>query len=352
MIKPRIRQDLANLKPYKVPIVKARVELDKNENPWNLPAEIISEVQEALQNFKFNRYPDIAATELRRTIASYYGLDKDNILVGNGSNEVILNLLLAFGGAGRVAITFEPTYTMHTIIARISGTRVELLPLTANFGIDLPGALASISKIKPDIIFVCNPNNPTGNLVDGQVVKELLGSGKLVIVDEAYGEFSKESVLDLLLENPNLAIVKTFSKAFRLASLRVGYLLANTELVEELLRVKLSYNVNAFSQIVANIAFSRRDVLESAIEEIIRERERIFSELSKIAGLTAYPSRTNFILFRTERNANQIFDGLVEEGILVRNFSHKPGLENCLRVTIGTRQENNVFLEALKRVIT
>lgn len=351
MNKPRIRDDLADLKPYSVPVVKTRIELDKNENPWNLPAEILSEIQNALQNFKFNRYPDIAATELRRTIASYYGLDMDEVLVGSGSNEVILDLMLAFGGAGRVALTLEPTYSMHSIIARISGTRVESLPLTPDFAIDVENALSRISEIEPNVIFVCNPNNPTGNLVDGQVVEEFLKSNALVIVDEAYGEFSKESVLNFLSESPNLAIVKTFSKAFRLASLRVGYLLANRELVEELQRVKLSYNVNAFSQMVAQIVFSKRHLLEGAVEEIIGERERLFRELNKMAGLTAYPSQTNFILFRTERDAGEIFDGLVKEGILLRNFSHKPGLENCLRVTVGTQQENDDFLEALRKII-
>lgn len=351
MNKPRIREDLADLKPYHVPVVKAKVELDKNENPWNLPAEILSEIEKTLQNFKFNRYPDIATTELRRTIASYYSLDMDNVLVGSGSNEVILDLMLAFGGAGRVALTFEPTYSMHSIIARISGTRVESLPLTSDFEIDVVTALSRISETKPDVIFVCNPNNPTGNLVDGQAVEEFLKSNALVIVDEAYGEFSKESVLNLLPKSPNLAIVKTFSKAFRLASLRVGYLLANRELVGELQRVKLSYNVNAFSQMVAEIVFSKRHLLDSAVEEIIKEGERLVRELKKMSGLTAYPSRTNFILFRTERDAGEIFDSLVKEGILLRNFSHKPGLENCLRVTVGTQQENDNFLEALQKII-
>lgn len=349
---PKVREDLEGFKPYRVPQPKAKIELDSNENPWDLPAEMRQDIERLLADFKFNRYPDISAASLRKTIAFYHGLGEDNVLVGNGSNEVILYLMLAFGGPGRTALIFEPTYSMHSVIARISGTAVREVPRQPDFSIDLDEALREASAARPDIIFVCSPNNPTGNTTPtSQIEQIILAADSLVIVDEAYGEFSQESVADLIQKYPNLAVIKTFSKAFRLAALRVGYLLASQDIVESLGKVKLPYNLNAFSQAVAELAFSKRDQLLEVLAEIVRERDRVLSELKKVAGLTVYPSQANFVLFRTEKDANQVFDLLLEQGILVRNFTHKEGLKNCLRVTIGTAEENEAFLAALKGIV-
>lgn len=345
---PRIRDDLESLKPYRVPAPEARIELDSNENPWDLPAELRQEVERMLADFAFNRYPNISAARLREAVAARYGLTGENVMIGNGSNEVILDLMLAFGGPQRSVLLFEPSYTMHGVIARMSGTSVKEATRRSDFSIDTKAALAAIDRERPDIIVLCSPNNPTGNAMPrGDIEKLLSATDALLLLDEAYTEFAGETAAALVKRYRNLAVVKTLSKAFRLAALRVGYVLASPEIQDGLARVKLPYNLNGFSQAVAEIVLRQGDAVLDTVSEIVSERERVFAALKGISGLTAYPSTANFILFRTKADAEGVCDRLLERGVLVRNFSHKPGLTNCLRVTIGRPEENDAFLKAL-----
>lgn len=342
------RDSLADLRPYVPHRYAAKVRLHANESPLDLPADLKNELIKKVAATGFNRYPDSLAVSLREAIADGFGLTPENVLVGNGSNEVIQTLLLAYGGPERLAVVFEPTYTMHGKIAQITGTALRSLSLTDRFDLSLEVILPELEKLKPDIVFICSPNNPTGNRIDREAIEQLLGAGALVIVDEAYGEFTEQSVVPLLKKNPNLATVKTFSKAFRLAGLRLGYLLAGDQIVFEVNKVKLPYNVNSLSQAVGEAVFQNRQAVLSLVEEIKAERERVFEVLQTINGVVPYPSDTNFILFKTTREGNEVWQELLDQGVLIRNFSDHPGLANCLRVTIGLPEENNAFLEALR----
>lgn len=340
-----------DLNPYSVPKVSAKIKLDANESPFNLPSEIISEIKSEFDGFLFNRYPDPFSGELKRKIADYYDLSEESVAIGNGADEIIECLFLAYGGAGRTSLAFEPTFSMYQIISKITGTGFISLRLDNEFKINLSEAVIAINKLRPYIIFLCSPNNPSGNVVSRKTVEEILGqTDSLVVVDEAYGEFSRQSVVDLLGEYSNLVILRTFSKVFCLASLRVGYMLADPEIVVEINKVRLPYSYNAFSQMVAAKVFERRDIFDSFVEKIVSERERIVKAMKGMKGIFPYPSDANFILFKTSIDSNKIFEGLLDCGILVRNFGNDPCLKNCLRVTVGSKEENDEFLDVLGKI--
>ncbi len=346
---PPVRDDLKDLKPYEVPVRRVQVELDSNENPWNLPDDVLQDIQGALAGLAFNRYPDMGGSWLKQSIADGNQLLPGNIMLGNGSNEVILNLLLAFGGPGRTAMLFVPTYSMHAVLCRMAMTETISVPLTGGYAFDDDAAGDAVRRDKSNIVFINSPNNPTGNIVQLETIERICREGDyLVVVDEAYGEFSGTTCLPLIKKYKNLAVVKTFSKAFRMAAARVGYVLADEAIIAGLEKVKLPYNLNAMSQTAAALVWKKKDTVLKAVGEIVTERERVFLALSELPGCTPFPSQANFILFRTERDANMVFDRLLKRGVQIRNFSSQPFLHNCLRVTIGTPQENDVFLEALK----
>ncbi len=346
---PPVRDDLKNLKPYAVPLLRTAVELDSNENPWNLSADVVDAVQAQIDGIDFNRYPDIAATGLRRSLADGNGVAPENIMLGNGSNEVLLNLLLAFGGAGRSAMLFEPTYSMHGVLTRIAATETVLSNLDAVYDFDAGVQLPAIAAAKPSIVFLNSPNNPTGNLIPIKTIEAVCRGGDyLVVVDEAYGEFAGQTCLPLVLKYKNLAVVKTFSKAFRLAAARVGYVTADAGIIAALDKVKLPYNLNSLSMAAATVVWENRAAILTAVDEIVAERGRMADALAVMAGLTQFPSSANFILFRTATDADAVFAKLMGAGVQIRNFNGKPGLNNCLRVTVGTPAENNAFLTALR----
>jgi histidinol-phosphate aminotransferase len=346
---PPVRDDLKGLKPYAVPVTRAGIVLDSNENPWNLPDEVLKDILDKINGIDFNRYPEIGSGWLKTCLADGYRLGPDNVMIGNGSNEVILNLLLAFGGPNRKAMMFEPTYSMHGNLCRIASTETIIVPLGKDYAFDDEAANSAFIAEKPNIVFLNSPNNPTGNLVPLDAIEKVCRSGDfLVVVDEAYGEFSGETCLPLIKEYKNLVVVKTFSKAFRLAAARVGYALADPGIIAGLDKVKLPYNLNSLSLSAAALVWQKRDVVLETVAEIVSERERIMLSLDEMEGNVPFPSFANFILFRTDRDASPIFKRLLGKGIQVRNFSTKRRLENCLRVTVGTPEENDAFLEALK----
>ena len=346
---PPVRDDIQDLKPYSVPESGTAIELDSNENPWNLPDDVLKDISETLLSVRYNRYPDTEAAWLKESLVAGYQLQIENVFIGNGSNEVILDLLLAFGGPGRTALIFEPTYSMHTVLTRIALTETVKAQLGEDFELDMAAAGTTIGELKPNIVFLNSPNNPTGNVICANMVEEVCRSGDfLVVVDEAYGEFSGETCLPLIKKYKNLAVVKTFSKAFRLAGARVGYALADSGIISGLEKVKLPYNLNALSQVAAAIVWKKRSAILGVVDEIVAERERVAKILTAMDGATPYPSRANFILFKTAKDAKGIYRRLVTAGVRIRDFSSVPLLVNCLRVTIGTPAENNVFLDVLR----
>ena len=347
------RPELESLVPYDAKDVRAEVILASNENPANLPSEIIAKLSERLPDFRFNRYPDPTALALRKLIAEANGLDPENVLVGNGGDELIFNLLLAWGGPGRTILDTPPTVSMYAIDAATTGTSVVQVPRLNDFSIDTQAVLDRVREGDIDIAIIANPNNPTGGLTDESFLIDLLSaSDAIVMVDEAYFEFSRHTMRPHMLRHPNLVLLRTFSKAFSLAGLRVGYLLGHADVVTELMKVRQPYSVDAFSQWVAATVFRERMVFEQQISDIIRERDRIIHGLSHIPEVEVYPSEANFGLFRVEHASAVWRDLLHSHSVLIRDFSRSPGLEGCLRVTVGTAEENDRFLQAVDEVLT
>lgn len=346
------REDLAAVEPYVSPQIPARVRLNTNESPYPPPPDLIEEVARRTERAGLNRYPDRDADRLLDSLASHTGLARETIWVANGSNEVFMHLFLAFGGPGRKALVFVPTYTLHVLIPRIAGTRVIEIPRTEEFLIDIDGAVSAIRREEPEIVIVCSPNNPTGLCEPRAAVEELVRVAPgLVVVDEAYGEFApaSSSVVDLLAAHESLVVVKTLSKAWRLAGVRVGYMLGTPSLVGELARVRLPYHLPTFTQFAACAALERKvDTLEH-IEAIKAERDKISVELQAM-GLKAYPSDANFVLFEVD-DAAAVWEALLARGVLVRRYSDVPELKNCLRVSAGLPEDTDAFIAATREVL-
>ncbi len=347
------RPGLDGLVPYEAKEVRADVNLASNEHPLNLPSEIIARLSARLSEFRFNRYPDPTASDLRALIAEANGLETANVLVGNGGDELIFNILLAWGGPGRAMLDCPPTFAMYGIDAATTGTECIRVPRLADFSLDEPAVLSRVAEGDIDIVMIANPNNPTGNLVDESFLIELLNAtDAIVLVDEAYFEFSRHTMRPHMLRHPNLVLLRTFSKAFSLAGLRVGYLLAHADVVTELMKVRQPYSINAFSQWVAGQVFRERVAFEQSISEIIRGRDTLAHGLDLMHDVKVFGSEANFVLFRVEHASAVWRDLLHNHSVLVRDFSRAPGLEDCMRVTVGTPEENQRFLDALDEILT
>ena len=345
---PRIRDDLAEVEAYRAPQIEAQVRLNTNESPDPLPEGFADELAEAVRRIPFHRYPDREATSLRKALAERAGHPVEGLWVANGSNEVIQHLCLAYGGAGRRALVFEPTYGLHSLIPRVTGMEVIAVRLGRDFMLSPEEAGAAIARYRPAIAFVCSPNNPTGNAQLLAAVQALCETGDgLVIVDEAYGEFGGVSASVLLERFRNLAVVRTFSKAFALAAARIGYCLADPAVVGELARVRLPYHLSALTQATGEVALRYAGEAGGVLATISAERDRLFSELSRTPAVEPFPSNANFVLFRTPAEASSLWQGLLDRGVLVRDVSSAPGLERCLRVTAGTPEETDAFIKAL-----
>lgn len=347
------RPELGDISPYDAKDVRAEVNLSANENPHNLPGELLEKLADRVRfDVPFNRYPDPMATRLRELIAEANGLDAANVLVGNGGDEIILDIILAWGGPGRKLVDMPPTFAMYGIDARMTGTRVVEVPRTPEFEVDGPALMQAVAEQDPDIIVVSNPNNPTGTMTpETRLIDLLEATDALVLVDEAYFEFSRQTMRPHMSRHPNLAILRTFSKAFSLAGLRAGYLLADTEVVRELTKVRQPYSVNRFTQVAAELAFRDRVVFEAGVREAMRNRDSLVHGLSQMAEVAVFPSEANYILFRIDQAAAVWRDLLHDHSILVRDFSRTPGLEDCLRVTVGSEEEVARFLKAMDEII-
>ena len=263
-----------------------------------------------------------------------------------------MHLFLAFGGPERTSLTFEPTYSLHTLIPRISGTKTVQLQRDQDFRIDLAAALDAIGTQTPDIVIVCSPNNPTGGCEELSTIEALLAAAPgLVVVDEAYGEFDdhQHSAMPLLAGHPNLAITKTFSKAWRLAGVRIGYMLAAPGLITELARVRLPYHLSAITQLIGVAAIEHAEETLAMVRSIASERDRMAAELTEM-GVKVFTSRANFVLFEVE-DPDTVWAALLDRGVLVRNYSGAPALDRCLRVTAGLPEETEAFIAAMKEVL-
>lgn len=347
-----IREDLREVEPYVSPQLPARFRMNTNESPYPPPSSLVAEVTREFERSELNRYPDHDATGLHEALARATGRDADGLWIANGSNEIFLHLFLAFGGPGRTSLTFEPTYPLHTLIPRITGTRTVQVPRDENHAVEAGAAIELINRERPDLVIVCSPNNPTGNLEPRAVVEALLEDAPgLVVVDEAYIEFAPEGsdVGPLLAEREGLVVTRSFSKAWRLAGVRLGYLMAAPDLVRELARVRLPYHLSYLTQVVGEAALRFRAEMLDAVGRIVEERDRIVAGMQAL-GVRTFPSAANFVMFELP-DAGSAWQALLDRGVLVRNYSSVPGLEGCLRVTAGLPEETDAFLEALKEVV-
>lgn len=344
LIRPAVRQ----LKPYHVDETPVRLKLDAMENPFTLPEELRAEIGLSCQTALINRYPDPSAKELKRKIAEYWGMDPASMMLGNGSDELIQAVILAFGGP---IITPAPSFAMYEITARALSKDVFTLPLCNDFSLDADRLIKLAKEKRARVVFLALPNNPTGNrFSDDEVRKILEETNAAVVIDEAYYSFSGKTWLSALKDHPNIIILRTLSK-IGFAGLRIGVLTASIKVVEELNKIRLPYNINVLSQAAAVVALSHTSVLEHQISELISERQRLYNALNRIPGVIAYPSETNFILLRTEKDASAIHDSLKQAGILVKNLNRPGLLKNCLRVTVGRPEENDEFIKQMQEIL-
>lgn len=347
------RSDLADLQPYRAPQLDAPVKLNTNESPYPPPEDFMRDLAARIAGLSLNRYPERDFPELREGLARRAGTLTDRVWVANGSNEILLQLLLAFGSSERKVLTFEPTYALHSHITQVSGTRLIRGRRNPDYSLHLEASLDAIRVQKPDIVFLCSPNNPTGNAMTEEHVLAVCGAAPgLIILDEAYAEFAGRSSIRLVEECEHLVVVRSFSKAWRLAGARIGYLVAQPYVTEELLKVRLPYHLSSLTQAAGLTALAHARDLLATVESIRHERQRLWDELSTTRGIAAFPSQANFILFRCEsRPAGEVWQRLLDRGVLVRDFSDVPGCEQCLRVSVGTPEQDERFLEALSEAI-
>ncbi len=347
------RPALEDLVPYEAKDIDAEVYLHANENPADLPGEVLDRLASRIREIGFNRYPDPLSNGLRERLAEANGLERDNVLVGNGGDELIFDLMLAWGGPGRAMLDMPPTFSMYAIDASVSGTGYVPVPrMAADFAVDEEAVLERASQGGVDIVVVSNPNNPTGNLVPETFIIDLLNAtDALVLVDEAYFEFSRHTMRPHMDRHENLVILRTFSKAFSMAGLRVGYLLAQPLVIRELMKVRQPYSVDRVAQAVAKMVFQERAAFEAGIRDIIRRRDVLLHGLSSLPDVRVFPTEANFVMFRVEHASAVWRDLLHEHSVLVRDFSRTPGLEDCLRVTVGAEAENARFLAAMDEIL-
>jgi histidinol-phosphate aminotransferase len=345
LIRPAVRE----LAAYHVDETPVRVKLDAMENPFPLPEAIRRELAAVVRDVRINLYPDPSAKDLKKAIASLWKMNPEQMILGNGSDELIQAVILAFGGPVLVPV---PTFAMYDITSRALAQKVVTIPLDKNFDLDADLLIKKTKENKAKVIFLACPNNPTGNRFSDKAIRKILDyANAAVVIDEAYYSFSGKSYLPLLKKYPNMIILRTLSK-IGFAGLRVGVLTASSEIVNELNKIRLPYNINSLSQAVAKTALSHKNVINRQISLLISEREKLYNALSRMRGVTAYPSETNFIMIRTAADATAVHGKLKKAGILIKNLN-KPGpLKNCLRVTIGTPEENKVFLRTLEKVLT
>jgi histidinol-phosphate aminotransferase len=350
-----LREDLQDLEAYGAPQIDVPVRLNTNENPYPPSAELIRAVADAVAGVagSLNRYPDRDAVDLRKDLAAYlgHGLTGDRVWAANGSNEVIQQLLQAFGGPGRTALGFEPSYSMHPLIARVTCTSWHPVQRDADFGISPARAAAAVAETRPSVVFLTSPNNPTGTAMPVQVIAAVCEAAPgVVVVDEAYHEFARAgtpSALSLLPEYPGLVVTRTMSKAFAMAGARVGYLAASPELIEKLLVVRLPYHLSAVTQAVARAALEHRAEPLATVDLLRRQRDELVGWLRE-RGLHTADSDANFVLFGEFEDRHATWQELLDRGVLVREV----GPRRWLRVTVGTEAEMGAFKAALTEVLS
>lgn len=346
------RPDVAMREGYHSPQVDVEVRLNTNESPYPPPAGFLDALRDRVAEVEWHRYPDRGARELRERLAAHHDVEPEQVFVANGSNEVLQTLTLTYAGPGRTVAVFEPTYAMHSQIAKVAGSDVAEGRRAADLALDLDEVRRVCDESDPAITYVCSPNNPTGMVETEETVRAVLEAAPgLVIVDEAYAQFAPWSARELLSEDRNLVVTRTFSKTWSMAAARLGYLLAPTWVVDQLDKVVLPYHLDSMKQAAGVLALDHVEEMNERVSLLVEERGRVQAALAELP-VDAWPSSANFILFRPRtRSGDDVWKALLDESVLVRNCASWPGLDDCLRITIGTRDEDDRFLDALRKAL-
>lgn len=348
MIKDLFREDLKSFKPYEVDKNNYNIRLDANESFLNFPEELKEELMTSIQSIFFNRYPDSDSTEICNLYADYAGVDFKNVIAGNGSDELIQIIVNSIISAGDKVMMLTPDFSVYNIYTRLVGGIPVEFQLKDNFELDVEELIAKANFEGVKLIFISNPNNPTGGVIpEENLIRIIQETKSIVVIDEAYYEFYGKSLVDKINTYENLVILRTCSKALGLAALRLGFLITNELLMNEFKKVKLTYNVNTVTQSIAAVVLKRPELIKRNIEAILKERDYLLSELKKIKGITIYPTKANYVLIESSFK-DELREKILECGISVRNFS-SPRLKNCLRITVGNREENKAFMDSINR---
>lgn len=354
-MRPQVRADIALREGYHSPQIDVDVRLNTNEAPDAPPEGFHEALHTALDEVAWHRYPDRAAAALRARLAQRYGLDPSEVFVANGSNEVLQTLLLTYGGVGRKTAVFEPTFAMHGHISKTVGSTVIEGDRADDYSLDLDEVRRVVTEHSPEVLFLCSPNNPSGIVDPPGTVEEVLsimdGTGGLLVVDEAYGQFADHSAVDLINDDTPLVVTRTFSKTWAMAGARLGYVLGPSWLIAELEKTVLPYHLDSFKQAAGIAALDFSDEMDERVEGIKGERERMIAALGELP-VTVWPSGANFFLFRADDMSGQeLWQALVDRSVLVRNCSNWPKISECLRVTVGAPEDNDRFLDAVTQIL-
>lgn len=352
-VKALVQPHLRTLEPYDPNFTPTRVNLSANENTYDVPAPARALIDEALAATPTNRYPDPMGNDLRDELAAWHGVARENVIVGNGGDELLYNFLLAFGGPGRTLVNVPPTFSEYAFFASLTQTGVRDVWRDPETFFPQADELVAAAG-EASLVILTSPNNPTGDVAPLELVARVCDACPgLVMVDEAYGEFAEPgtSAEALLAEHDNLLVLHTLSKAFALAGARCGYVIAAPDVIDALAAVRQIYSVNVLTQVAALAAVRARAEFDPTVEKIVSERTRLYESLARVEGVRVWPSEGNFVLARMA-GASRVRERLRDErSILVRDFSYAPGLADCLRITVGTPKENDAVIEALAELV-
>jgi histidinol-phosphate aminotransferase len=345
-----VKSSVSGLREYHVPQQPVAIKLNQNESPWDVPPLVKATICRKLAKSDWNRYPQNGAPLLAKKLARYTGHSPDGILVGNGSNELIQTLVTAFCEKGDRILTVHPGFSVYGLVAATQNVQIKSVSLKQDFSFDLSSIKECSRTCR--VTFITSPNNPTGTIMEEEEIAELAAaSPSLIVVDEAYFEFSGQTALPLLSRFPNLIILRTFSKALCLAGFRFGYMLGQPDLIRELNKAKLPFSVGIAQQAAGETLLESNDILRKQAGFIAIERERVFQALDRLPGITPIPSKANFILFKTDCLSGKVlFQKLKDLGVLIRHFD-TPTLKNMLRVTVGKQPENSTFLKHMESIL-
>jgi len=346
-----IREKIKSLVPYKVNKKEYKWRLNANESPFNLFDVWQEEILEEVKREGLNLYPDPTADELRELLADYTGQPSDNIICGNGSDELIKMIVEVFIDTGDKVVVHTPTFSEYMLATDVAGGDVIEIPSDKNFNVDIDKIIEAANSSDAKVVFLCMPNNPTGNAFTRDEILRVLNETKAVVVsDEAYYEFCGETLSDIAVKEDRLIVLRTLSKAFGIAGLRVGYGIGTEFMMDLLGRVKMPFNLNSFSQAVARVALKNKEQIQVIIDELISERERMYLALKELPSLEIIPSKANFLLYRSSKY-DALINGFENGKIGIRAFGNKKPLENCFRINIGVKEANDEIIKIFEDVL-